>query len=118
MPSLKDIEQQASLLMGLTQQSVGKTRARKEFFPLVDSLNTSGSVVEITDHDRPVAVLLSYQHYIALASKLCMHAKVEDASKSPSLIGSVKIKTKNLEAASKRIARQFKQSIKDSAGEL
>jgi len=118
MPSQKDIEQQAATLMGFTQQSVGKTQARKNFFPLVDSLTTAASAVEITDHDKPVAVLLSYQHYMALASKLCMLAKTPASPKSPNLIGSIKLKTDNLEAASEKIAEQFKRSLKDTASSL
>jgi len=118
MPSLKDIEKQAAMLMGFTQQSVGKTQARKEFFPLVDSLSTSASAVQITDHDKPVAVLLSYHHYMALASKVCMHAKTAAHPKLPNLIGSIKIKTDNLEAASEKIAEQLKQSLKDTASSL
>src|ERR1700722_11067846 len=114
MPSLKEIEKQAALLLGVTQQSVGKTQARKEFFPLVDSLTSSAFAVEITDHDKPVAVLLSYHHYMALVSKLCMHANTAAQPKLPSLIGSIKIKSDNLEAASEKIARQFKQSRKDT----
>ncbi len=118
MPNLKDIEEQAAFLLGLTQQSVGKTQARKEFFPLVDSLGASGSVVEITDHDKPVAVLLSYQHYVALTAKLCMFAKSEIQSKPPNLMGSVKIKTDDLEAASAEIAEQFKNSLDETARKL
>jgi PHD/YefM family antitoxin component YafN of YafNO toxin-antitoxin module len=104
--------------MGFTQQSVGKTQARKDFFPLVDSLTTSASAVEITDHDKPVAVLLSYQHYIALTSKLCMLAKSPAYPKPPSLISSIKLKTDNLEAASEKIAEQFKRSLKDATSSL
>lgn len=118
MPSREEIEKQAATLMGFTQRSVGKTQARKEFFPLVDSLTTSASAVEITDHDKPVAVLLSYQHYIALTSKLCMLAKTPAYPKSPGLIGSIRVKTKNLEAASKQIAEQFERSLKDTASSL
>jgi len=118
MPSQKDIENQAATLMAFTQKSVGKTQARKEFFPLVDSLTTSSSAVEITDHDKPVAVLLSYQHYMALASKLCMLAKTSAHPKSPNLIGSIRLKTDNLEAATEKIAEQFKRSIKDTGSSL
>jgi len=118
MPSLKDIENQAAVLMGVTQQSVGKTQARKEFFPLVDSLSASASAVEITDHDKPVAVLLSYHHYMALASKLCMHAKATPHAKLPNLIGSIKIKTDNLQTASEKIAEQFNQSLRNAASNL
>ena len=118
MPSRKDIEKQAATLMGFTQQSVGKTEARKNFFPLVDSLTTSASAVEITDHDKPVAVLLSYQHYIALASKLCMLAKTPAYPKPPNLVGSLRLRTDNLEAASDKIAEQFNQSLKNTASGL
>jgi hypothetical protein len=118
MPSKEDIEKQAATLMGFTQQSVGKTQARKNFFPLVDSLTTSASAVQITDHDRPVAVLLSYQHYIALTGKLCMFAKTMAHQKPPNLIGSIKLKTDNLEAASERIAEQFQKSLKESRTSL
>lgn len=118
MPSKDDIEKQAASLMGFTQHSIGKTQARKEFFPLVDSLNTSASAVEITDHDKPVAVLLSYQHYIALVSKLCMLAKITANPKSPNLMGSIKLKTTNLKAASEKIAKRFKRSLNDTAGDL
>ncbi|MCA9803132.1 MAG: type II toxin-antitoxin system Phd/YefM family antitoxin [Cyanobacteria bacterium HKST-UBA02] len=114
MPSREDIKKQATTLMGFTQQSVGKTQARKDFFPLVDSLNTSASAVEITDRDKPVAVLLSYQHYIALTSKLCMLAKSMAHQKPPNLIGSIKLKTENLEVASEKIAERFQQSIEES----
>jgi len=118
MPSKEDIERQAATLMGFTQQSVGKTQARKNFFPLVDSLTTSASAVEITDHDKPVAVLLSYEHYMALSSKLCMLAKTPAHPKSRNLIGSIKLKTDNLEAASEKIAKKFKRSLKDTASSL
>jgi prevent-host-death family protein len=118
MPSKEDIEKKAATLMGFTQQSVGKTQARKNFFPLVDSLTTAASAVEITDHDKPVAVLLSYQHYIALTSKLCMLAKAPVHPAAPNLIGSIKLNTDNLDAASEKIAKQFKRSRKNTAKSL
>jgi prevent-host-death family protein len=118
MPSIKNIENQADSLMGLTHLSVGKTQARKEFFPIVDSLNASASAVEITDHDKPVAVLLSYQHYIALVSKLCMHAKATPHACSPNLVGSIQIKADNLETASDNIAEQFSESLRNTASDL
>lgn len=118
MPSQDNIKRKAAELMGLSQKSVGKTSARKNFFPLVDSLNQTTTVVEITDHDKPVAVLLSYDHYIALASKLCMLAKESHTPYSPNLIGSVKIKSTDLDAASAKVAKQFKQSLKKTANNL
>jgi prevent-host-death family protein len=118
MPSKEDIKKQAATLMGFTQRSVGKTQARKNFFPLVDSLTTSASAVEITDHEKPVAVLLSYEHYMALASKLCMLAKTLPQPKSPNLIGSIKFKTEDFKGASEKIAEQFSQSLKNTASSL
>ncbi|MBP7861439.1 type II toxin-antitoxin system Phd/YefM family antitoxin [bacterium] len=118
MPSQDNIKKKAAELMGFSQKSVGKTNARKNFFPLVDSLNQSKSAVEITDHDKPVAVLLSYEHYIAMASKICMLAKESHTPYSPNLIGSVKIKSTDLDAASANVAKQFKQSLKKTANNL
>ena len=55
---------------------------------------------------------------MALASKLCMLAKTPAHPKSPNLIGSIKLKTDNLEAASEKITKQFKRSLKDTASSL
>ncbi|MBK7750590.1 MAG: type II toxin-antitoxin system Phd/YefM family antitoxin [Candidatus Obscuribacter sp.] len=118
MPNLKDIEKQAAKLMGLSQKSIGKTQARKEFFPLVDALNASASSVEITDHDKPVAVIMSYQNYVALTAKLCMLSKQHTVSEVPNLIGSIKIRTNNLEAASQRASDIFAKSLKDTRKKL
>jgi hypothetical protein len=111
MPNLKDIEKQAAALLGYTVQSVGKTQARQKFFPMVNGLSASASVVEITDHDKPVAVLLSYHHFVALTTKLCMLGKISDHPKPPDLIGSIQINCSSLEVASERVAATFKQSI-------
>lgn len=120
MANLEDIEKKAANLMGLSQQSIGKTQARKEFFPLVDSLGENSSTIEITDHNKPVAVLLSYHHYIALTSKLCMLSKEQDQEKDngPNLTGSIKIKSKSLEESSKKVADKFKKSLKESSKQL
>jgi prevent-host-death family protein len=118
MPTLKEIEKQAASLMGFTRESIGKTQARKEFFQLVAGLGKTSSAVEITDHNKPVAVLLSYQNYVALVSKLCMLSKVQALKAPPNLIGSIKINTDNLEAASAEIAAKFKQSVQNSAENL
>ncbi len=118
MPNLDEIEKHAAAVMGYTQQSIGKTQARKEFFPLVDALSTTSSVVEITDHDKPVAVLLSYQNYVALAAKLSMLTKASAQQAAPNLIGSITIKTDNLEAASQKIADSFAESRDETASKL
>jgi prevent-host-death family protein len=102
--------------LGLTPKTVGKTQARKEFFPLVDSLCSANSAVAITDHGEPVAVLLSYQNYVALTAKACAHAG-SVKPQPPNLIGSVIINS-DLDAASKKIAGMFKVSLDGSAGKL
>jgi prevent-host-death family protein len=118
LPNVDDIDFEAAALMGYTQQSIGKTQARKEFFPLVDALSTTSSIVEITDHDKPVAVLLSYQNYVALAAKLSMLTKASAQLPAPNLMGSIRIKTNNLEAASQRVAARFAKSLDETAGKL
>lgn len=104
--------------MGFTQESIGKTQARKEFFPLVDRLGESFSAVEITDHNKPVAVILSHQYYVSLIAKLRMLEKAQTLKSQPGLIGSIKINTDDLEAASAHIAAKFKISLQDSADQL
>ena len=97
--------------------SMGKTQARKEFLPLVDAVAQGHTAVEITDHDKPVAVLLSYQNYVMMTSKLAMLSPSLYESK-PSLVGSVRILADDLEAASAEIADVFKTAIESSAKKL
>ncbi len=118
MPNMKDIQKQAADLMGFTQKSVGKIQARKDFFSLVDAVGTTCSAFEITDHDKPVAVLMSYQHYVLLVAKICMLTKIQLKTPPPNLIGSIKIKTENLESASERISAKFAKSLKNTASKL
>jgi prevent-host-death family protein len=104
-----------TIALGLSPKSVGKTQARKDFFPLVDSLINANSAVEITDHGEPVAVILSYQNYVALTAKACPNAGVK--APTPNLIGSLTINS-DLEVASKEIAGMFEASLEKSAGNL
>ncbi len=103
--------------LGLTAQTVGKTQARKDFFPLVDSLCSANSAIEITDHGEPVAVLISYQNYVALTAKASVHLG-HVKPKVPNLLGSVEIINTDLEAASAKLAGIFKVAVDDSAGSL
>jgi PHD/YefM family antitoxin component YafN of YafNO toxin-antitoxin module len=114
--NMADLTKKKTKALGLTAQSVGKTQARKEFFPLVDSLSSANSAVEITDHDKPVAVLLSYQNYVALTAKACANA-AQAKIKKPNLLGSIAISA-DLDAASAKIANKFKLSLNKSAGSL
>lgn len=102
--------------LGFVAQTIGKTQARKEFFPLVDSLNSANSAVEITDHDEPVAVLMSYQNFVALTAKASGHM-VTTGPKKPNLMGSIVINS-DLETASAKIAGKFKTAINESANNL
>jgi prevent-host-death family protein len=113
---MANLAEKKTAALGLTAQTVGKTQARKEFFPLIDSLCSANSAVEITDHGEPVAVLLSYQNYVALTAKACVHAG-HVKRKVPNLLGSVVINT-DLDAASAKIADIFKVSVDESAGSL
>lgn len=96
---------------------MGKTQAREEFLSLVNAVAQGVTAVEITDHDRPVAVLLSYQNYIMMTSKLAMLTPSPSEAK-PSLVGSIQILVDDLEAASAEVADVFKTAIKTSAKKL
>jgi hypothetical protein len=110
------IHEQASALLGLGTETIGKTEARQKFLPLVRDLKMHPRTVEITEQDNPVAVLLSYNHYVALISQLSKLTRGAP-KKKPDLMGSVTI-VGDLEAASKRIGEEFRKSIKRSAANL
>lgn len=106
------IHEQASLLLGLGTEIIGKTEARQRFLPLVSDLKTHPRTVEITEQDNPVAVLLPYNHYVALISQL---SKL--SGRVPNLTGSVVI-VGDLDAASKSIGDELEDAIKRSAANL
>jgi hypothetical protein len=110
------IHEQTSALLGLGTESIGKTHARQKFLPIVSDLKMHPRTVEITEQDIPVAVLLSYNHYVTLISQLSKLTKKAPKTK-PNLMGTV-IVVGDLEAASKRIGEKFKQAVKQSAAKL
>ncbi len=110
------ISEQASALLGLNTESVGKTQARQEFLPMVDDLKKHPRMIEITDRNNPVAVLLGYDQYAALVSQLAKFIK-QSLKKKVDLMGSVII-VGDLEAASKEIAEEFEKAIERSAASL
>lgn len=115
---MANITDKKAAALGLTSKTVGKTQARKDFFPLVDSLSTANAAVQITDHDKPVAVLLSYQNYVALTAKASANVGLSlSIPKAPNLVGSVKINS-DLETASKTAASRLKNAVEQSAGKL
>ncbi len=110
------LHKQASALLGWGTETIGKTQARQEFLPIVADLNQHPRAIEITDRERPVAMLLAYEHYVALISQL--HKLVKTTSiKKPDLMGSVIING-DLVAASKEIAKEFETAIERSAADL
>ncbi len=115
-PDKDTIEQNALTLLGLNHQSLSKTKARQQFLPLVNELAQSTKAVQITDHEQPVAVLVSYNHWSALLSKLSMLSKPVQGLKF-NLMGSVKI-IADLESGSQEAAAQFEEAIQKSAETL
>ena len=111
-----DLTNKKTKALGLTPQTIGKTQARKEFFPLVDGLHSANAAVAITDHDKPVAVLMSYQNYVTLTAKACSNLSQGKTTK-PSLLWSIMINA-DLETASAKTAAQFKLAIDKSAEDL
>lgn len=83
-------------------------RANIEFFQLLAGLDAADAVVEITENVEPVAVLLSYQNYLALIAKASINAPTAGDSE-PDLMGSVTINS-DLVAASEEISELFKQT--------
>ena len=109
-PYQDSVEQQIGLLLGLKQQTVGKTQARQAFLPLIGELDNLAKTVKITDREEPVAVLISYNHWSAIISKLAMFMKPASSKPKIELMGSVKM-IGDLESASKRISKEFEKSI-------
>jgi len=101
-------------LFGIKSSRIGKTEARQKFLPLVSELANQPGAIEITDHDRPVAVLVSYSHWSAIISKL---ARSMDKDSVVDLRGSVKI-IGDLEAASKEAGQELLRSVERRAKNL
>ena len=67
---------------------------------------------------KRVTAFLCSQHYVLLVAKLCRKSKTPVQPASPNLMGSIKIKTDNLEAASQRIADSFAKSRDETVAKL
>lgn len=113
MAKAEELKNQGAKFLGLNYSKIGKTQARQKFFPLVEDLHKTCSAVEITDHEKPVAILLSYNHWVALMSKVAMLSKQERLVKPPDLVGSIEI-INDLDAASKKLAAKFSRSHKNT----
>jgi len=116
-PYLDKIEREIDSMLGLKQETIGKTQARQTFLPLIDELDQTAKAVKITDHEEPVAVLIGYSHWSAVISKLSAFMKPISTAPTIELMGSVKI-VGDLEVSSKRIAKEFKKAIHKSGRKL
>jgi prevent-host-death family protein len=85
---------------------LGKSEAREQFLPLVKALSGSNGAVEITDHGKSVAVLMSYKMYQALLAK----GKTTGAAKL-SLAGSL-TEIADVEEGSREISQAAVKAIK------
>lgn len=72
----------------------------------------------LNDIAKRAAALLGFKNLVALAVKLCSKTKTPAQQTAPNLIGSIKIKTDNLEAASRRIADSFAKSRDETIAKL
>lgn len=117
MTKAEELKNKGTAMIGLSRSTIGKTQARQNFLPLVEELQEKCLAVEITDHDKPVAILLSYNHWIAIMSKLAILSKAEKMVAVPNLLGSVAI-VGDLDAGSKKAAKQFTISLKKTAENL
>jgi hypothetical protein len=111
------IEQQVNSLLGLKQETIGKTQVRQSFLPLIDELDQTAKAVKITDHEEPVAILIGYEHWSAVISKLSGFIKPISPKPKIELMGSVKI-IGDLQAGSKKIAKEFRKAINKSGKKL
>lgn len=91
---------------------LGKSQARDQFAPLVETLATEGGVIEVTDYGKVAAVMLGYKDYLWLVAqaKEPFHPKMHLAG-SAVLVG-------DLEAASNQISRTMLGSVEKSGEQI
>lgn len=91
---------------------LGKAQAREQFAPLVETLATTGGLVEVTDYGRVAAVMLSYKDYLWLVAQAN-----EPFNPKRKLAGSASLMS-DLETASDQITDSIFDSLKKTAREL
>lgn len=91
---------------------LGKAQARDQFGPLVESLATSGGIVEVTDYGKVAAVIISYKDYLLLVAQA-----QEPFKPKRKLAGSATLAA-DLEAASQAITESTLESLSKSARDL
>lgn len=93
-------------------KKLGKTQAREQFAPLVESLSKRGGVVEVTDYGKVAAVMLSYKDYLWLL------AQASEPFKPKQQLAGSAVLVGDLEAASNKISEFVLDSLEKSKSEL
>jgi prevent-host-death family protein len=104
--------------VNLRKKILGKSEAREQFLPLIKAVVEGAGPINISDHGKPVAVLLSKQDYDWMLARTQNESETHNKlRRKNSLKGSI-ILLGDLEEGSREIARDIQQSIKRSAREL
>jgi len=91
---------------------LGKAQAREQFAPLVETLATTGGVVEVTDYGKVAAVMLSYKDYLWLV------AQANEPFKPKQQLAGSAVLVGELETASQQITDSVLKSLKKTVREL
>jgi prevent-host-death family protein len=91
---------------------IGKSEARQNLLPLIRSLHSNKEPIEITEKDKPVAILMSYSAYELLMTKAGQRKKM-----SFELVGSLS-ELGDIEEGSKEIARGLTEELDRRATRL
>lgn len=110
------IDNEIDNFLGLKSRRIGKTEARQQLLPLINQLANEPMVFEITEHDKPVAMLVSHGRWAAMISKLKSLTKNTEP-KEIDLRGSVEI-LGDLDAGSKEAGEALLRSLKRRAKNL
>lgn len=110
------IDNEIDNFLGFKPRRIGKTEARQQLLPLINQLANEPMVFEITEHDKPVAMLVSHGRWTAMVSKLKSLLK-DTGPKNVDLMGSVEI-IGDLEAGSKKAGEDLLRSIRRRAKNL
>ncbi len=91
---------------------LGKAQARELFAPLIESLSTTGGLIEVTDYGKVAAVILSYKDYLRLL------AQANEPFKPKQQLAGSAILIGDLEKASQELSDSILGSIKSSTSNL
>jgi len=91
---------------------LGKTQAREQFAPLVESLATIGGVIEVTDYGKVSAVMMGYKDYLWLL------AQANQPFKPTRTLAGSAILLGDLERDSEEISKSIIRGVKKLEQEL